>query len=201
MRRLVFLALLALMVAGIPAGASTFLVMNQGELIRDSAAVVEGEVLQVHSFWTRSGRIIVTEAIVKVSDPILGEAASAVVVRTFGGTVEGFTVEAHGFPTFRKGERLLLFLEAERDGAHKVAGYQPGQYRGVRDKHGVEGAGAALGGRASLVTRDGRQAARPKALPLSLLKDQIRTEARRLGRAPQRSGGGDQDLTRSKRRH
>ena len=183
MRRLVFLALLALMVAGIPAGASTFLVMNQGELIRDSAAVVEGEVLQVHSFWTRSGRIIVTEAIVKVSDPILGEAASAVVVRTFGGTVEGFTVEAHGFPTFRKGERLLLFLEAERDGAHKVAGYQQGQYRVVRDKNGFDVAVPAFDGHASLVTRDGRQAARPKALPLSLLKDQIRTEARRLGRA------------------
>src|SRR4028118_323709 len=153
MRRLVFLALLALMVAGIPAGASTFLVMNQGELIRDSAAVVEGEVLQVHSFWTRSGRIIVTEAIVKVSDPILGEAASAVVVRTFGGTVEGFTVEAHGFPTFRKGERLLLFLEAERDGAHKVAGYQQGQYRVVRDKNGFDVAVPGLHGHAPLVTQ------------------------------------------------
>ena len=136
MRRLVFLALLLVLVAGVPAGASTFVEMNQRELVQKSAAVVEGEVLQVHSFWDSKGRMMITEAVVKVSDSVVGNIGSALVVRTYGGTVEGYTVEAHGFPTFKRGERVLLFLEPERQGAHHVTGYQLGQYRIVRDKKG-----------------------------------------------------------------
>ena len=184
MRRMVFLALLLVLVAGIPAGASTFLAMSQRELVRDSAAVVQGEVLQVHSFWDSKGRIIVTEAIIKVEDSVVGNIGSAIVVRTFGGTVEGYTVDAHGFPKFAKGERLLLYLERERDGAHKVAGYQQGQFRIVRDKDGLEMAVPTFDG-ATLLSRDGRQAPRPRTMALDVLKNQIRAEALSLGRIEQ----------------
>lgn len=182
MRRLLSLALLMMVMAGIPAGASTFLAMNQRELVRDSAAVIEGEVLQVHSFWDSKGQIMITEAIVKVTDAVFGEPGSAVVVRTFGGTVEGYNVKAEGFPTFNRGERLLLYIEPERDGAHRVAGYQQGQYRIVRNKEGFEVAVPTFDSHATLITRDGREAARPAAMPLSTLKNQIRTEALDLGR-------------------
>lgn len=185
MRRLVFLALLLALVAGIPVEAGTFLAMSQRELVRGSAAVVEGEVLQVHSFWETSGQIIVTEAIIKVADSVVGDAGSAVVVRTFGGTVEGFTIEAHGFPTFERGERLLLYLEPERDGAHRIAGHQLGQYRIGRDKNGFDMAVPTFDGAAALLTRDGRPAPRPVAVALDALKDQIRAEARGLGRMEQ----------------
>jgi hypothetical protein len=173
------------LVAGIPAGASTFLAMSQRELVRDSAAVVDGEVLQVHSFWDPAGRIMITEAIVRVTDTIVGDAGSVVIVRTFGGTVEGYTVKAEGFPTFNRGERLLLFLEPERDGAHRITGYQQGQYRVTRNKEGVDVAIPTFEAAAALLTRDGRQAQRPRALPLATLKSQIRTEARGLGRIEQ----------------
>jgi hypothetical protein len=156
--------------------------MDQRELVQKSAAVVDGEVLQVHSFWDAKGRVIVTEAIVKVSDSVVGNVGSAIVVRTFGGTVEGYTVEAHGFPTFKRGERFLLYLEPERDGAHHVTGYQLGQYKVTRDKSGAEVAVPTFDGSARLLSRDGRQAARPQALALDALKNQIRTEAQSLGR-------------------
>jgi hypothetical protein len=182
MKRMVCLALLLALVAGIPAGASTFLAMNQRELVRDSAAVVDGEVLQVHSFWDPKGRMMITEAIVKVSDSVVGNIGSAIVVRTFGGTVEGYTVEAHGFPTFTRGQRLLLFLEPERGGAHRVTGYQLGQYRIVRDKNGFDVAVPTLDKDTSLINREGRQAPRPRALALETLKNQIRNEALSLGR-------------------
>lgn len=182
MRRLVFLSLLLVLVAGVPVGASTFIEMNQRELVQKSAAVVDAEVLQVHSFWDPKGRMMITEAIVRVSDSVVGNIGSAIVVRTFGGTVEGYTVEAHGFPTFKKGERFLLYLESEQNGAHRVTGYQLGQYRIVRDKNGVDVAVPTFDGEASLVTRDGRQAARPRSLALDALKNQIRAEAQSLGR-------------------
>lgn len=182
MRRLVFLSLLLVLVAGVPVGASTFLDMDQRALVKGSAAVIEGEVLQVHSYWDSKGRMMITDAIVRVTDSVVGNIGSAVVVRTFGGTVEGYTVEAHGFPTFRRGERLLLYLEAERAGTHRVTGYQLGQYRIVTDKSGVDVAVPTLDSEASLLTPEGRQAPRPRSLALETLKNQIRSEAAGLGR-------------------
>ncbi len=184
MKRLVSIGILLLVVAAAtPGGASTFLRMTPGELVRSSAAVVQGEVLKVSSFWEPSGRIIVSEALVQVQEKVFGAAPSVVVVRTFGGTVNGYTVEAHGFPKFSAGERVLLYLEAEKDGVSRVNGYQQGHYRIVRDKAGVEIALPTLDEGANVITRDGRPAAAAKAVRLDLLKASIRDEARRAGRA------------------
>lgn len=181
MKRLVAIGLLLLSVAAVPAVASTFLKMTQKDLVRNSAAVVQGQVLKVSSFWEPTGRMVVTEALVRVEEKIYGEAPSVVVVRTFGGTVGNFTVEAHGFPKFRAADRVLLYLEAEKDGATRVAGYQQGQFHIVR-QGGVEMAVPATQDEASVVTRDGQVAAPVKAMRLDLLKESIRGEARRAGR-------------------
>ncbi len=181
MKRLVSIGLLLLAVA-VPVSASTFLRMTQGELIRGSAAVVQGEVLKVSSFWDSTGRVIVTEAQVQVEEKIFGNAPSVVVVRTFGGTVDGYTVEAHGFPAFRAKERVLLFLEAEKDGASRVAGYQQGQFRIVRDQAGVEMAVPTVDPETHIVGRDGRPAAKAQTIRLDVLKNSIRSEARQAGR-------------------
>lgn len=182
MKRLMSIGLLLVLVAAIPAGASTFLKMTPRDLVRSSAAVVQGEVLKVSSFWEASGRMVVSEALVRVDDKLFGEAPSVVVVRTFGGRVGDFVVEAHGFPKFQAHEKVLLYLEPERDGASRVTGYQQGQFRIVRDKAGVEYAVPATDDDARLVGPDGRDAAPAKALRLDELKDSIRDEARRAGR-------------------
>jgi hypothetical protein len=180
MKRLMSIGLLLVAVA-VPLSASTFLKMSQRDLVRDSAAVVQGQVLKVSSFWDPTGKVIMTEALVQVQEKVLGNSPSVVVVRTFGGTVNGYTIEAHGFPKFRTSERVLLYLEAEKDGASRVAGYQQGQFRIVTDKAGVEFAVPAVDG-ADLVTPDGRFAAPVKTLRLDVLKDSIRNEARQSGR-------------------
>lgn len=182
MKRLVSMALLLAVVAAIPVGASTFLAMDQKALVRDSSAVVQGRVLQINSFWDPSGTMVKTEALVQVDDVVFGEAPSVVVVETFGGKVGNLYFEAHGFPQFTVNEELLLFLETEKDGVQRVAGYQQGQFRIVRDKSGVELAIPALDLEANLLTKDGRRAARPQALRLATLKSQIRAEADRAGR-------------------
>ena len=182
MKRLVLIGLLLVAVAAVPVGASTFLRMSQADLVRNSAAVVQGQVIKVHSFWNPSGQVIMTEALVQVEEKVLGSAPSVVVVRTFGGTVDGYTVEAHGFPKFRANERVLLYLEAEKDGATRVTGYQQGQFRIVRDKFGAEIAVPAVDDEANVVSPDGRPTARAKAVRLDALKDSIRGEARRVGR-------------------
>ena len=181
MKRLVSIGLLALAVAVVPLSASTFLQMSPRDLVRDSAAVVQGQVLKVSSFWDQGGRVIMTEALVQVEEKILGNTPSVVVVRTFGGTVNGYTIEAHGFPKFRANERVLLYLEAEKDGATRVTGYQQGHFRIITDKGGVERAVPTVDG-ADIVTRNGRFAGPAKTLRLDALKSSIRNEARQAGR-------------------
>lgn len=183
MKRFVCSGLFALaLAAAVPAGASTFLAMKTDELVAASDAVVQGEVLQVHSYWSKSGRIIVTEAIVRVTDKVVGNGPSVVVLRTFGGTVEGYTVEAHGFPTFQKGQEMLLFVDNQADGTAEVTGYRQGQYRIVRDKAGVQVAVPMVEHGVRLLTREGRVAPQPQAVRLDALKDQIRAGAQRVGR-------------------
>jgi hypothetical protein len=181
MKRLVSLGLL-MVVAAMPAGASTFLKMTQKDLVRDAAAVVKGQVIQVNSFWTPDGSIIVTEAMVKVDEAFLGRPDSVIVVKTFGGEVNGFYVEAHGFPKFTVNEKVLLFLEAETDGVARVAGYQQGQFR-VVEQAGIEYAVPMTDDGSNVVARDGRPSPQQKAVRLDVLRDSIRSEAVRAGRA------------------
>lgn len=181
MKRLLIGALLFALAAA-PMAASTFEAMNQKELIAASEAAVQGQVLKVHSFWDPSGRMVMTEALVRVEETLFGEAPSIVRVQTFGGNVDGFIVEAAGFPEFKAGDRMILFLSPEKDAVARVAGYQFGQFHIRRDKAGVEFAVSALGTEVNVVTKDGRPFARPQAVRLDTFKDQVRETARRSGR-------------------
>jgi hypothetical protein len=184
MRRWQSLLGAGLLLCAAPASGSTFLHMSRAELTKQAAAVVVGEVLEVSSFWDKGGRIIISEALVQVEEGLVGSPESVVVVRTFGGTVNGYTVEAHGFPTFTKGERVLLFLEGDRAeaGAHRVLGYQEGKYKIAVDASGVEVAIPSIDAGARLLSKDGRPAPTPRAIPLSSLRDEIHANAREAGR-------------------
>src|SRR5688572_5518275 len=144
-RKLTIFAILLAVGAVLPAGASTFVAMSEKELVAASDAVVRGQVVSVESFWNDRHTLIVSEAVFEVESAIAGAAPRYVTLRTAGGTVDGYTVEATGFPVFRAGDRALLFLERDdqkplgrvhtKSGAesYRVAGYQLGQYRIVSD--------------------------------------------------------------------
>jgi hypothetical protein len=179
MKRLVWLGVLALALAVVvPAAASTFVALSHQELVAQSDAVVQGRVLKVSSYWGQGGRVIMTEAVIQVEEKIRGNSPSVVVVRTFGGTVGSYSVEAHGFPKFAVNERLVLYVHNANDVA-EVTGYQQGQYRIVRDRAGVEMAVSAVDGGATLLGRDGRPVTTQKVVRLDTLKNMIRAEIER----------------------
>jgi hypothetical protein len=179
MKRFVGIGVLLLALV-VPAAASTFVALSHQDLVAQSDAIVQGRVLKVSSFWSPSGRIIQSEAMIQVEEKIRGNAPSVVVVRTFGGTVGGYTVEAEGFPKFAVNERVVLFLQNAGDVA-EVTGYRQGQWRIVRDKSGVEMAVPTMEGSMLVSGRDGRTVAAQKALPLATFKAQIRAVADRPG--------------------
>jgi hypothetical protein len=172
---------LILALAAVPLAASTFIAMNHAELIAASQAVVQGQVLKVHSFWDPTGRVVMSEALIRVEETIVGEAPSVVRVQTFGGNVDGFMVEAHGFPEFKPGERMILFLSPEKDAVSRVTGYQFGQYHVKRDKAGVDFAVPALDLGENIVTKDGKPFAKPQAMRLDTFKQRLVDTARQAG--------------------
>lgn len=176
-RAVLSLMLVFALAAATPALASTFVAMDHTQLVDASDAVVVGQVTDVRSFWNDEATAIVTEASVVVTENLAGQAPGVVVVRTFGGQVGAVRIEAHGFPTFEKGQKLVLFLEDSNTVA-RVVGYQQGQYRVVtRKSDGVEVAIPALDGGAHLVHLDGTVAPKPRAVTLDALRTTVREAA------------------------
>lgn len=175
MKKALWLAVCAtVLVAAVPATASTFLAMSQQELVAEADAVVEGTVISVESFRSESGRLILSEATVRVDDSVLGARDGVVVVRTAGGTVDGITVQALGFPEFAAGDRVFVFLREDEAGIASVVGHRLGQYRVLTNRFGHEVAVPTLERGVRLLTADGREAARPQAVKLDVLKEQVR---------------------------
>ncbi len=165
-----------------PLSASTFVAMNGAELVGQSDAVVVGDVLYTYSYWNQEGTMIFTDAVVHVRESVVGNASGLVTVRTPGGTVADYRVEAHGFPVFGKGQTQFLFLHKNGD-QMEITGFQQGQYRVVTRSDGAEIAVPALQD-VRLLTANGQAAPRPKAIPLETLKASVRAEAVGLDRNP-----------------
>lgn len=178
MKRMALLAFATLLLAAaVPAGASTFLAMDQGELVAAADAVVVGEVMQVESYWNREATAILTDALVRVTETLAGEAPGVVRVRTFGGQVGPVYIEAHGFPTFDVGQMVVLHLAEDGDAA-RVVGYQQGHFRVlVRHSDGVQVAVPTVDSGAHLVTRDGSPVAPQRVRTLDALRHEVREAA------------------------
>lgn len=164
-----------------PAGAATFVDMKIPELIAESDAVVEGRVTLVESFWNENGTVIVTEAVIEVDDKILGKSDDAIRVRVPGGEVDGYTIEAPGFPTLALDERVVLFVNRPQGGgAFQITGHPLGKYR-VVEEGGDQIARPTVDSGAVVVSPQGGRVQAPQALSLDRLKDDIRDAARAYG--------------------
>lgn len=176
MKRLSLVGALVCALATVPVGASTFVAMNGAELVAQSDAVVVGEVLYTYSYWNDERTMIFTDAVVQVRESVVGNVYGLVSVRTPGGIVGDYRVDAHGFPSFRDGQTQFLYLHRNAAGQMEVTGFQQGQYRVVTRSDGAEIAVPALKGM-RLLTLNGQAAPRPRALPLETLKASVRAEA------------------------
>ncbi len=169
--------------ATVPAVASTFLHMSSKELITEADALIQGRVVELSSFWTESGRLSATEVMIEVEETLLGEAPATVTVRTFGGEVGDIKVEAHGFPRFERGERVLLYLTTDPDdGTVRVLGYQQGQFRIVTRNDGVTLAVPMVDEGARFLTATGKAAPVVWSLEISAFKASVAKIAAGVGR-------------------
>ena len=139
------LALTAILALPLSAGASDMKEKSLVETLSESRAIVHGRVIDQYSQWERFGgnEIIFTYSTIQVENAQLLKmnARDHVVVRTVGGTVNGYTQLLIDEASFRLGEEVVTFLTLEEDWFHlSVTNFRHGKYSVVRDANGrIEG--------------------------------------------------------------
>ncbi|HKR66565.1 MAG TPA: hypothetical protein VJZ00_22755 [Thermoanaerobaculia bacterium] len=138
-RRLLSLIALLILVSALPVAASQFIDKPFDDIARESALIVRGTISQTWTAWDANHEVIYTYATVRVGR-YFGEATGpdTLVVREAGGTVDGYTMEAIGFPMLRDGQDVVLMLAKWDDGAdYRIHAFNQGKFL-VRNRGGVE---------------------------------------------------------------
>src|SRR5688500_5156850 len=128
-----------LLAVALPLSASQFIDMPFDQVARESQFIVRGTIGETFSAWDDAHEVIYTYATVRVNR-YFGESTGpdTVMIREVGGTVDGYTMEAIGFPAIRSGEDVVLMLSLWEDGAdYRIHAFNQGKYL-VRNRGGVE---------------------------------------------------------------
>jgi hypothetical protein len=129
-RRALSLIALLLVVSAMPLSASQFIDQPFDQVAREATYVVRGSVIDTWAAWDDAHQVIYTYATLRVSR-YFGERTGpdTLVVREVGGTVDGYTQEAIGFPAIRRGEQVVLFLsEWDNSTDLRIHAYNQGKY-------------------------------------------------------------------------
>ncbi len=139
MTRKVLVSLVLSGLFAVTATASQFVPWSFDRMARESEVVVRGSVVETWSEWNSSGDMIHTYARVQVGNYLAGQGRSTITVKEVGGTVDGYTQEAIGFPVLRKGEDVVLFLTRWADtGDLRIQAYNQGKFLVRQNSEGRE---------------------------------------------------------------
>lgn len=128
-RRSLVLSFLLIAAMAIPMSASQFIDLPFDQVAREATLVVRGTVGPVTSAWNDDHDVIFSYASIQVKQYIAGEGPSVLMLREVGGTSEGYTQVAVGFPTLREGQEVVLFLSRWEDSADwRIHAYNQGKY-------------------------------------------------------------------------
>jgi len=139
-RRTLSLLTLLLALSALPLSASQFMEVPFDQVVRESAYVVKGTIGETWSAWDASHEVIFTYATVRV-DRYFGESTGpdTLLVREVGGTVDGYTQEAIGFPAIRSGENVVLLLSKWEDSADfRIHAFNQGKFLVRQRTDGIE---------------------------------------------------------------
>ena len=128
-----------LLVLAVPLSASQFVELSFDQVANESNLIVRGTVESTFAAWDDAHEVIFTYATVRVNR-YFGDATGpeTLVVREVGGTVDGYTQEAIGFPVIRSGEDVVFMLSRWEDSPdYRIHAFNQGKYL-VRNRGGVD---------------------------------------------------------------
>jgi hypothetical protein len=124
--------LLLILLAAVPAQATSWQDVSLPSLCRHAGLVVVGRVNHVVSLWAPDGHDIFTYVTLTLERTLKGRAerTEAFTVRFRGGRAGHLTSVVAGAPRLQAGERVVLFLTApDADGFPRVLGLRHGVWR------------------------------------------------------------------------
>ena len=112
--RIATLALFALAILAIPASATTLIRQGLETLSKDNEQIVQGRVIDIHSYWNDDHTFILTDVRVRPTRVLKGERGRGEITFTvLGGTVGEITTLVIASPDLVSGSDYLLFLNRE----------------------------------------------------------------------------------------
>lgn len=117
--------------AGVPASATSYVMVADEALVDEAPVAAVGRIAGVDR---SAGDRPVTEYVFEVERALKGEVPGGTArVRVPGGVApSGLALRVHGAPSFRPGERALLFLEPDGDGGFRIVHFLLGAFREVQ---------------------------------------------------------------------
>jgi hypothetical protein len=115
--------------------ATTVIPPTFDQLVERAEHIIEGTVTDVSSHWVGEGgqRHIVSYVTVQVDEALKGGAGTTYTLRMLGGTVGDTTMGVSDSPTFKVGERNILFVENNGTQFIPLVGIMYGRYRVQQD--------------------------------------------------------------------
>ena len=184
LRSFLLLSCAFLAIAG--ARATTVIPPTFDELVNEAELIFQGAVTDVRSQWTGEGaeRRIVSDITFQVEDALKGTPGESYTIRMLGGTVDGQTLRVSDAPTFKVGDRDILFVENNGRQFIPLVGIMHGRFHVQQEQDGKESIardnGAPLSDLAKL-GKDENAASAGKALSTTDFKAAIREK---LSQAP-----------------
>ena len=135
LRRLLPLSLICtLSMAGV-ARSTTVIPPTFEYLVANAGTIFVGEAMDVRARWiaTAQGRGIMTDVTFKVEELWKGRLGGVL-----GGTIDGVTMEVVGMPTFKEGQRSVLFVSDQVRTISPLVSFWHGRMRVEKDPFGVD---------------------------------------------------------------
>jgi hypothetical protein len=188
MFRLAAVACVAALCVATSANATTWLPVTFNDLVTRADVIFVGDVVDVRPYTlnTREGTVIRTRVTFQISDPLFGTTGALEVLEFLGGEIGDAGMAVAGMPTFKVGDRRVVFASRGRS-INPIVGFTQGLMQIRRDSGGIDRVltldGVALATTDSIGTERARVSVAPSAaMRLSDLRNRITSalvEARR----------------------
>jgi hypothetical protein len=134
-RRLLLLTMVCTVAAAGVARSTTIIPPSFDALVSGANTIFVGEVMNIRADWdvTPQGRAIVTLVTFRVEDVWKGNLGAVTQLQFMGGEIGDIGMKVHGMPSFRTGQRDVLFVSREPRKISPLVGLMYGRMRVERD--------------------------------------------------------------------